>query len=143
MPQWEPWVVRHLYTVVEPDPQYPDYLSAMKDKLDRAQEAEWISTVYDKQIRTSDDIARALKASEPGEMLIVDLHGAAGDDGAWLGPHADQPFLNLRELADGTLGAAVVVLTNCEGAKDVFVDEVHRLTGHPVALVGHFDIARM
>ncbi|MEK8146309.1 hypothetical protein NKH18_48830 [Streptomyces sp. M10(2022)] len=40
-------------------------------------------------------------------------------------------------------GAAAVVLTNCEGAKDAFADEVRRLTGHPVALVGHFNIARM
>ncbi|MFD9635587.1 hypothetical protein [Streptomyces violascens] len=143
MPQWEPWVVRHLYSVVEPDLQYPDYLGAMKDKLGRAQEAEWISTVHDRPIRTRDDIAGAFKASETGEMIIVDLHGFADGDGTWLGPHADEPFLNLRELGDATLGAAAIVLTNCEGAKDVFIDEVRRLTGHPVALVGHFDIARM
>ncbi|MET9862189.1 hypothetical protein ABZY93_23320 [Streptomyces smyrnaeus] len=35
------------------------------------------------------------------------------------------------------------MLTNCEGAKDAFVDEVRRLTGHPAALVGHFNIAQM
>ncbi|MFF5273747.1 hypothetical protein [Streptomyces sp. NPDC000133] len=129
--------------MIEPDPRFPRYLSAMKDKLDRAQEAEWISKVYDRPIRTKDDIAAALKDSEPGEMVIADLHGAATGDEAWLGPHADEPFLNLRDLADGTLGAAAVVLTNCEGAKDAFVDEVRRLTGHSVALVGHFNIAQM
>lgn len=143
MPEWEPWVVRHLYSVVEPDPQFAVYLSAMKDKLDRALEAEWISTVRERPIRTKADIAAALKDSEPREMIISDLHGAATADDAWLGPHAHEPFLNLREIPDGTVQAAAVMLTSCEGAKDVFIDEVRRLTGHPVALVGHFDIARM
>lgn len=40
MPQWEPWVVRRLYSVIEPDPRFPRYLSVMKDKLDCAKEAE-------------------------------------------------------------------------------------------------------
>ncbi|WP_371792963.1 hypothetical protein OG285_32025 [Streptomyces sp. NBC_01471] len=93
-------------------------------KLDRAREAEWVSEVYDRPIRTKDDIAAALRDSEPGEMVTADLHGDATGDGAWLGPHADEPFLNLRELADGTLGAAAVTPTNCAGAKDVFVNEV-------------------
>ncbi|MEK8146310.1 hypothetical protein NKH18_48835 [Streptomyces sp. M10(2022)] len=37
----------------------------MKDKLDRAQEAEWISTVHDRPIRTKDDIAAALRTPSP------------------------------------------------------------------------------
>ncbi|MEU8437099.1 hypothetical protein AB0F18_30190 [Streptomyces sp. NPDC029216] len=118
-------------------------MSAMKDKLGRAKEAQWISTVHERPIRKADDIVAALKDSEPGEMLIADLHGSVFEDGAWLGPRPGAPFLNLRDIPDGTLNAAVVVLTGCDGAKGAFISEVRRLTRWPAVLIGNFDTARM
>jgi hypothetical protein len=139
--EWEPWVVRHLYTTA--DRQIDAYLSTMQDLLHRAQKARWISTVRDKPIETRDDIAAALRESTPGELVIMDLHGAVDEAGAWLGPHAEQPGFNLREIPTDAWSAAAVVLTNCEGAQRPFQEEVRRINTRPVALVGHFGIARM
>ncbi|MFF3354129.1 hypothetical protein ACFYWN_16025 [Streptomyces sp. NPDC002917] len=141
MLEWEPWIVRHLYTAV--DRRFGPYLGAMKDLLGRAQETQWISTVHDRPIRTKDDIALALKESEPGELVIVDLHGAADEDGAWLGPHCEQPFFNLRDVPADAWNATTVVLTNCEGAQEQFEKELRRINTRPFVLVGHFEIAQM
>ncbi|MFJ9033115.1 hypothetical protein ACIRQP_32265 [Streptomyces sp. NPDC102274] len=40
-------------------------------------------------------------------------------------------------MPDDTLGAAAVVLTNCDDAKEVFTAEVCRLTSRSLALVSH------
>ena len=57
------------HSVVEPDSRFADYMSVMNDKLDRALEVEWISTVHPHPIRTSGDIAAAL-VTNPSTCLI-------------------------------------------------------------------------
>ncbi len=49
-------------------------------------------------LRGTRDIVAALGESDPGELLVADLHGAANEQGAWIGPAPHAPFLNLQDL---------------------------------------------
>lgn len=141
MPDWEPWHVRHIYTVA--DGRFTEYLAELKDLLRRAVAQEWISALHDCPIEDAAEIAEATRGMGTDELVIFDLHGGANPAGAWLGPTVHGDYLNLRDVPTGSWCAAAVVLTGCEGAHGVFWDELRRINSEPVATVGHFEVAEM
>lgn len=94
MPQWEPWVVRHLYIVIEPDPRFAGCLGAMKDKLDRAQEAEWVSTVRDQPIRSKGDTPKPPVLTSSGHTTGPGEIGHSRGPALW--SHAVQRRRDIR-----------------------------------------------
>jgi hypothetical protein len=135
----EPWIVRHLYTVV--DRSFGIYLDAMRDLLSRAEQAGWISARLDKPISLATEIADATGDTELGELLIVDLHGWADAHGARLSPAAEGPFADLANVPANSWGPAAIMLTNCRGTRDQFFGELSRVLRYPAAVAGHFDEA--
>jgi hypothetical protein len=117
------------------------YLESMRDLLRRAEQAGWVSDCEDQPISASTEIVEATKDIRPGELLIIDLHGWADDDGARLSPTSSGPYLDLANIGATSWPTAAIVLANCRGARAQFFGELSRILRHPAAVAGHFDEA--
>lgn len=140
MTQDEPWTVRHLYSTA--DPKFGPYLQRMTSLLGRAEQAGWISELYDVPLSEDGWILPAFDEIGFGELVIVDLHGCVDDDGTvWLGTMSEGPYACLADLRAQYCRPAAFVLTNCWGAREQFHRAIARIICDPVAVVGHFDEA--
>ncbi|MFJ9847443.1 hypothetical protein ACIRYZ_44900 [Kitasatospora sp. NPDC101155] len=113
----------------------------MKQLLQDSKECGWISDLHPVPVQTVGDVALGLAAPKRGELVVVDLHGAANEDGVWLGPLDREPFFNLREIPSDSWSVSAIVLTGCEGSQQEAWQELQRINTGRLAAIGHFAIA--
>jgi hypothetical protein len=133
-----PWVVRHLYSTA--GRSFGPYLKHMDQLLRQAQQEGWVSHVHNFPISDASQIPAAFSDMERGELVIVDLHGWAGEEApACLSPVGAGAYLGLDELPANSWEAAAVVFSNCRGARPQFSAAVSRLIRRRTAVTGQFD----
>ncbi|MCX4682138.1 hypothetical protein OG413_43945 [Streptomyces sp. NBC_01433] len=136
--EW-PWTVRHVYS--DADRGLRPYLRSMHGMLEHYRSAGLIREHLDLPVSTAGDLVGALSGPGPDELLIADLHGDVGPEGAWLGPSSTGTFVLLDSLPARSWSASAVILTNCYGAREQFLRALGRLSTVPVAVAGHFEVA--
>lgn len=132
-----PWAVRHLYSAV--DRSFEAYLAELTDLLSRPRAAGWADQLTSAPLKSAQDIADALADTRMGELVIVDTHGWADDGGGWLSLTTTSEVVALADIPPGTVGAAVLVFTNCRGARASFLADISRLLIYPATVASHFD----
>jgi hypothetical protein len=136
----EPWHVRHVYTMAEPD--FGRYLAELGELLLTSQRAGWIGELHDHPVNEPMGIFPALLTSTLGELVIVDLHGWVVADGPWLGTTTTAGVL-LRDLPANSLSASTIFLTGCVGGTPEFASHLDRVLTHRTTIVSHFEESAM
>src|SRR5215468_10628533 len=134
----QPWDVRHIYTTA--DPRYEQYLTELREKLQRSKQAGWIQDLQHCPVSQDSGISPAVQASGWAELVIVDLHGWIGDLGPWLGT-TPKAGLWLRDLPAKSWIASVIFLTGCVGGTPEFSAELDRVLTCRTTVVSHFEEA--
>lgn len=134
-----PWDIRHLYSTA--DQSFRPYIARMTAMISEARSAGWVDKYTDRPIEHDSDLYHALREVDPGELVIVDLHGWIGDRGPRLSATTSGQGVSLTDIAASSWSASAVVLTNCHGGRKQFQQELSRILARRAAVAGHFDEA--